>query len=92
MVTMTFQTRHKNSRKPTQLIIRFDLETLNDPTVMGAFQATRGGRFAPLTTLIGEDADLGSMVTNKAAELLARQLRKKKPWVSPEILDFCDQR
>ena len=27
-----------------------------------------------------------------AAELLGKQLRKRKPWVTPEILDLCDQR
>ena len=37
MVMMTFQVRLKNSRKPTQPRIRFDLEKLNDPTVMSAF-------------------------------------------------------
>ena len=63
-MVMTFQTRLKNSRKP----IRFDLEKLNDPTVMRAFQATRGDRFAPLAMLVDEDADLDSMAThfNKA--------------------------
>ena len=99
MVMMTLQTRLKNSRKPTQQRIRFDLEKLNDPTVMSAFQATIGGSFAPLVTLIDEDADLNSMIThfNKAvidtaAELLGKQRRKRKPWVTPEILDLCDQR
>ena len=99
MKMMTFQTRLKNSRKPTQPRIRFDLEKLNDPTVMSAFQATIGGRFAPLATLVDEDADLDSMVThfNKAvtdtaAELLGKQRRKRKPWVTHEILDLCDQR
>ena len=48
MVMMIFQTRLKSSRKPTQPRIWFDLEKLNDPTVMSAFQATIGGRFAPL--------------------------------------------
>ena len=59
---------------------------LNDPTVMSAFQATIGGRFASLSTLVDEDADLDSMVThfNKvvtdaAAELLGKQRRKVKP-------------
>ena len=95
MVMMTFQTCLKNSRKPTQSRIRFDLEKLNDPTVMSAFQATIGGRFAPLAMLVDEDADLDSIVThfnkavtNTAAELLG----KRKPWVTPEILDLCDQR
>ena len=63
MVMMTFQTRLKNSRKPTQPRIRFDLEELNDPTVMSAFHATTGGRFALLVTLVDEDADLDSIVT-----------------------------
>ena len=96
MVMMTFQTRLKNSRK---LRIRFDLEKLNDPTVMSAFQATIGGRFATLATLVDEDADLDSMVihfnkavTDTAAELLGKQRRKRKPWVTPEILDLCDHR
>ena len=64
MVMMTFQIRLKNSKKPTQPRIRFDLEKLNDPTVMSAFQATIGGRSAPLATLVDGDADLDSMVTN----------------------------
>ena len=64
-----------------------------------AFLATIGGRFAPLATLLDKDADLDSMVThfNKAvtdtaAELLGKQRRKRKPWVTHEILDLCDRR
>ena len=66
---------------------------------MSAFQATIGGRFALLATLVDEDADLDSMAThfNKAvidiaAELLGKQRRKRKPWVTPEVLDLCDPR
>ena len=65
---------------------QFDLKKLNDLTVMSAFQVTIGGRFAPLGTLVDEDADLDSMVThfNKAvtdtaAELLGKQRRKGSP-------------
>ena len=85
--------------KSTQLRIRFDLEKLNDPTVMSAFQVTIDGRFAPLATLVDEDADLDVMVTNfnkavtdRAAELLGKQRRKRMPRVTPEILDLGDQR
>ena len=91
MVMMTFQTCLKNSRKPIQPRIRFDLEKLNDPTVMSAFQITIGGRFAPLAMLVDEDADLDSMVTHfskavtdTVAEPLGKQRRKRKPWVTPE--------
>ena len=66
---------------------------------MSAFRATIGGRFAPLATLVDEDADLDSMVTHftravtgTTAERLGKQRRKRKPWVTPEILDLCDQR
>ena len=95
MVMMTFQTRLKNSRKPNQPRIRFDLKKLNDLTVMDTFQATTGGRFVPLATLVEEGAYLVSMVTHfnkvvtdKAAELPGKQRRKRKPWVTPEILDL----
>ena len=101
MVIMTFQTRFKNSMKPTQPRIRFDLEKLNDRTVMSAFQATIGGRIAPLATLVDEDVQSGlhghplqfnKAVTDTAAELLGKQQLKRKPWVTREILDLCDQR
>ena len=65
-------------------------------TVISAFQATKGGRFAPRATLV---ADLDSMVThfNKAvtdtaAELLGKQHPKRKPWVTLENLNLCDHR
>ena len=88
MVMMTFQTRLKNSRKPTKPRIRFDLEKLNNPTVISVFQATIGGRFASLAMLVDEDADLDSMithfskaVTDTTAELFGKQRRKRKPWL-----------
>ena len=97
MVMMTFQIRLKKSRKPTQPGIRFDFEKL-DSTEGSAFQATIGGRFELLVTLVDEDADLDSMVThlNKAvtdtaAKLRGKQRRKKRLWVTPEILDLCIQ-
>ena len=94
MVMMTFQSRLMNSRKPTQPRIRFDLEKLNYPTV-----SVTGGRFAPFTTLVDDDADRNSIVTvfNKAvtdtaAELVSKQRRKRKPWVTPEVINLCNQR
>ena len=66
---------------------------------MNAFKATIGGRFAPLVTLVDEDTNLDSMAThfNKAvtdtvAERLGKQRRKRKRWVTPDVLDPCDQR
>ena len=49
--------------------------------------------------MVNEDVDLDSTathfnkaVTDTAAELLGKQRRKRKSWVTPEILDLCDQR
>ena len=91
MVMVTFQTRLKNLRKPTYLRIRFDLEKLNDPTVMSAFQATIGVDLVVEKMLIWIPWSPTS-VTDTAAELLGKQRRKRKPWVTNEILDLCDQR
>ena len=57
---------------------------------MSAIQATIGGRISSLATLVDEDTDLDSMVI--AAELLGKQRRKRKPYVTYEVLDLCDQR
>ena len=66
---------------------------------MSAFQATKVGRFAPLATLVDEDADLDSMVTHfykavtdTAAELVGKQCWNGKPCVTNEIIVFCEQR
>ena len=56
---MTFQVRLKKTRKPNQPRLRFDLEKLRDPDVACTFQATIGGKFAPLIGLSDEDMDKG---------------------------------
>ena len=69
--------------------------------MLETFQAVIGGRFAPLATMSNEDTDIDSMittfntaVTETASEILGkhRQKKKKKTWVTAEILDLCDKR
>ena len=60
---LTFKTRLKKSRKPTKPRIRFDVEKRNDPLVINVFKANIDGRFAPLTMLVNEDAELYPIVT-----------------------------
>ena len=62
-------------------------------------QAIIGGKFTPLTIMDNEDTDLDSMITTfntavieTASEILGKHHQKKKPWVTVEILDLCDQR
>ena len=45
------------------------------------FQATIDGKSAPLTRLRDEDIDINTMNTTK-----------KKPWITRDVLDLCDER
>ena len=99
LVMMTFQVRLKKTIKPNQPRLRFDLEKLSDPDVACTFQATIGGKFAPLIGLSGEDMDMDTMittyntaVTDAASEILGKERRRKKPWVTKDVLDLCDER
>ena len=77
----------------------FDLEKLRDPGVACTFQATLGGKFAPLIGLSDEDMDIDTMittyntaVTDAASEILGKERRRKKPWVTKHVLDLCGER
>ena len=48
---MNFRLRLKRNVKPKQVRMKFDLEKLEDPNIVEAFQAMIGGKFAPLTIL-----------------------------------------
>ena len=98
LVMMTFQVRLKMARKPNQPRLRFDLEKLRNPDVACTFQATIGGKLAPLIGLSDEDMELDTMittyntaVTDAAREILGKE-RRKKPWVTKDVLDLCDER
>ena len=63
------------------------------------FQATIGGKFAPLIGLSDEDMNIDTMittynpaVTDAASEILGKKRRRIKPWVTKDVLDLCDER
>ena len=85
--------------KQHQPRLRFNLEKLKDPDVACTFQATIGGKFAPLIGLSDEDTDIDTMittyntvVTDAASEIFRKERRRKKPWVTKDVLDLCDER
>ena len=100
LVMMIFRVRQKKARKPNQPRLMFDLEKLRDPDVACIFQATIGEKFAPLIGLSDEDMDIDTMitiyntaVTDAASEILGKERRrKKKSWVTKNVLDLCDER
>ena len=96
---MTFQVRLKKTRKPNQPRLRFGLEKLRDPDVACTLQATIGRKFAPLIGPGDEDMDMDTMittyntaVTDAASEIPGKERRRKKTWVSKDVLDLCDER
>ena len=65
----------------------------------GTFQATISGKFAPLINLRDDNADTCCMittyntaVTDTVSEMLWKERRRKKPWVTRGDLDLCDER
>ena len=58
-----------------------------------------GGKVAPLTGPGDEDMDVDTMittynkaVTDAASEILRKESSRKKPWVTKDVLDLCDER
>ena len=59
-----------------------------------------GGTFARFTIMSNDDTDIDSMVTTfntavteTASEILGKhRQKKKKTWITAEILDLCDKR
>ena len=63
------------------------------------FRAMIGGKFASLIRLRDEDMDYNTMitthtiaVTDAASEILGKERRWKKPWVTKDVLDLCDEK
>ena len=86
---MSFYIRLKKTKKPTQLRLR------SYPDVAGTFQAIRSGKFAPLVNLRDDDIDIDSIiytyntaVTDTISEILGKERRRKKPWVTRDVLDL----
>ena len=96
---MTFRLRLKRIIKPSNTRIEYGLEKLKYPTVAKAFQAKIGGTFAPLILLENENNGIATIitamntaVTETANEIVGKQYRIKKPWVTPDILDLRDKK
>ena len=96
LVLTSIRLKLKSKKKEKSPRIRFDLEKLKDPDILKIFQAKIGGRFAALN-FVHEDIDsitesFNSAVEEIASEVLGKPRKKKKPWITDEILDLCDKR
>ena len=69
------------------------------PSYSCTFQATIGGKFATLIGLRDEEMNINTVittdntaVTDAASEILGKERRRKKPWVTKNVQDLCDER
>ena len=98
LVLMSFKLRLQKMKKPEFTRLRFDLEKLKDPSVIDLFQANIGGKFAPL--LYFEDdknvddsvVDFEKITLDAATDILGKKNPIKKPWITKDIFDLCDER
>ena len=96
MVLMTMKMKLKKNFKQDSPRIRFNVDKLKDPEIAEVFEARVGGRFSALGLL---ENDINTMTDNikevlqeTAAEVLGKEKKKNKPWVTNDILNLCDER
>ena len=99
LVMMSFRLHLKKMKKQDHTRIKFDLEKLKDPNVAEVFEAQIGGKFAPLLLLDADGTGIDNLtdmfntaVTETAMEVLGKKRIIKKPWVTPDLLELCDER
>ena len=99
LLMTTFHLRLKRISKLKHTRLKFDHKNLKDPNLLDIFHAMIGRKFVPLTIMNNKDTDMDSMittfstvVTETASEILSKHRRKKRTWVTGEILDLCDKR
>ena len=91
-----FHIRLKRISKQKHTRLKFDFEKQKDPNVLENFQIIIGGKFAPLTIMNYEDADVDSIittfntgVTETASEILGKHCQKKKIPGSLQKFLYC---
>ena len=95
LLMMTFRLRLKKISKLKHTRLKFDLKKQKDPNVLKTFQAMIGWKFAPLT-IMSMITTFSTAVTETSTEneILSkhRQKKRKKNWITAEILDLCNKR
>ena len=95
MVLLTLRLKLKTQKKHNNPRIRFNVDKLKDPQVARIFEASIGGKFATLNLLQDIDSLTDNMeetLLETATEILGKDRKKNKPWVTDDILDLCDLR
>ena len=85
--------------KPGQYKDQVQYVKLKDPNIAEIFQATIGGKFAPLLAFENQDIEIDALinsfdtaVTETANNILGKHRQAKKSWITDNILKLCDKR
>ena len=97
LLMMTTKLKLRVQKKDQITRIKYYLEKLKDPKVLKDFQATIGGRFAPLLLLQEKSPDdlatqFEKSVQQAASKHLGKKRNVKKPWITADVLMKCDKR
>ena len=95
LVMMTFRVKLKVKKKDVNTRIRFNLDLLKDPNVRDKYQSDLAGKFAPLL-LLENPQEICDKFTNvietTALSVLGKRRKTKRPWITSEIMQSCDER
>ena len=96
LLMTSLRVKLKRTKKGKSPRIKFDLEKLKDPDIAAEFQATIGGKFAPLLAahldIDSFNTQLNEQLIDTAEKLLGRARGKKQVWMSDKVLKICDKR
>ncbi|XP_069982173.1 craniofacial development protein 2-like [Penaeus vannamei] len=73
----------------------YDINKLNDTTIIEEFRATLGGKFAPILLLDNiQDisTEMEKAINATAMDMLGTYKKEKHPWVTAEVLQACNER
>ena len=96
LVMMTLKLKLKVNKKSNGKRMHFDLEKLKDPVIAEQYQEELAGRFATLLLTDQDPQSLCDDFTNTMENVAEEKLRKfrkiRKPWITTEVIEKCDNR
>ena len=90
-----FRTRLRETKKAEITRLKHDTEKLPDPAIAMQYRATIRGKFGALL-LIEDVQEQAEEVTKRmnetTTEILGTRRRPRKPWITEEVLEMCDNK
>ena len=86
-------------RKPTQPGRKFDIEELRNPDVACSFLSNSRWEFRITYRIWDDGRDMDTMITaynttltGAANKIFGKEYHRRKPWITKDVLDLCDER